>query len=574
MSTFGRLVGLVAPFRKSMMVAALLGFLTISSSVALMATSAYLISKATLVTDVAELSIAIASVRMFAISRAAFRYLERLVSHRTAFRVLTHMRVWFYTAIEPLAPARLSHYRSGDLLTRTVADIETLENFYIRVLVPPLSAALAIAFACAVLGIFDASLAIVLLIFLLATGMALPLTMRWLGKRTANSLVLTRAELNANLVDEIHGGGELLIFDQDNLHHDRVQALGRRLNHAQERMAFLRGASNGFGVFFASLAGLTILWLAIPLVTGGEIAGVYLALLPLTAIASFEAVQPLAPALQQLEANQAAGRRLFELIDAPPDVAEPVRPIAVPQQHDIDLTNVRFRYRVADALALDDVSFQAPMGTCTLIVGPSGSGKSSLVNLLLRFWENQSGTITIGNRDLRDCATDDVRAQIGVVPQDIYLFNATVKDNLLLADASATDDQIVTACRLALIHDFIERLPLGYDTLVGENGYLLSGGERQRLAIARVILKNAPIVILDEPTANLDSATERRLFESLAPFLTNRTALIISHRPIAAEFADQVIRMEKGRIIGRTYGNQRHKIATQPWTPLSTTSGR
>jgi ATP-binding cassette, subfamily C, bacterial CydC len=566
MNTLGRLVGLISPFRKSMVFAALLGFLTISSSVALMATSAYLISKATLVSDVAELSIAIASVRLFAILRALFRYLERLTSHRTTFNILTHLRAWFFSSIEPLAPARLSQYRSGDLLTRSVADIETLENFYIRVLVPPISAALAIAFACAVLGIFDPHLALVLLIFLLAAGVALPLTMRWLGKRTAGELIVTRSELNATLVDEIHGGAELLIFDQGNLHRDRMLSLSRKLNQTQERMAVLRGASNGLGVLFASLAGLTVLWLAIPLVTGGEIAGVYLALLPLTAIASFEAVQPLGPALQQLEANQAAGRRLFELIDAAPDVTEPTQPVQVPRDQSIELSHVSFRYHPGAALALNDVSFRLPMGSCSAIVGPSGSGKSTIINLLLRFWEYQSGTITIGGRDLRQCRTADIRDLLGIVPQDIYLFNATIKDNLLLADANATDEQIAAACRQALIHEFISSLPDGYDTMVGENGLLLSGGERQRIAIARVILRDAPIVILDEPTANLDALTERKLFQSLAPFLHNRTTLIISHRPIAAEYADQVIRLEKGRIVDGARG----QTAIRPSTAVST----
>jgi ABC-type multidrug transport system fused ATPase/permease subunit len=313
------------------------------------------------------------------------------------------------------------------------------------------------------------------------------------------------------------------------------------------------------------------LWLAIPLVTRGEIAGVYLALLPLTAIASFEAVQPLAPALQQLEANQAAGRRLFELIDAAPDVTDPTQPVQVPRDHSIEFSHVCFRYHTTTAFALDDVSFDQPMGGCTAIVGPSGSGKSTIVNLLLRFWEYQSGTITIGGRDLRQFRAGDVRDLLGIVPQDIYLFNATIKDNLLLADANATDEQIAAACRQALIHEFISSLPDGYDTMVGENGLLLSGGERQRIAIARVILRNAPVVILDEPTANLDGLTERTLFQSLSPFFKNRTTLIISHRPIAAEYADQVIRLEKGRVADRASGHDHAKIAIRPSTAVSTT---
>jgi ATP-binding cassette subfamily C protein CydC len=544
-----RLIALIKPFRTWAVIAVLLSALTIGSSIALMSTSAYLISRAALVSDEARLTIAIASVRLFAILRAGGRYLERLTSHKATLDILVRLRVWFYAAIEPLAPARLMHYRSGDLLARSVADVETLESFYIRVLLPPTAAALAIAFACGILGLFDPLLALALLVYLLAAGVVLPLSMHRLGRRTSAALVITRAELNSMLVDEIQGSADLLVFDGERQHHGRVLTLSRQLNRLQQRMATLRGASTALTGLLAFLATLTVLWLAIPSVTSGKIDGVYLAVLPLTAIASFEAVQPLASALQQMEGQRAAGRRLFELIDQQPDVTEPDHITPPPRDLSIELRNVHFGYDPAGPLALDDVSFRLPMHSYTAITGPSGSGKSTIVNLLLRFWEYGSGTITLGDRDLRDYRTDDVHALFGVVPQDIHLFNTTVRDNLLLANPDATDDQIVAACRQALLHDFVESLPRGYDTIIGEHGLLLSGGERQRLAIARAILKNAPILILDEPTANLDVRTERELMRSLEPFMGNRTVLIISHRPIALEYADQVIGLEKGRIV-------------------------
>ncbi len=563
MSTFRRLLGLIAPFRKWVGLAVLLSFLTVAAGIALMATSAYLISKAAVATEVAALTLAIASVRVFAISRASLRYLERLVAHTTTFRILEHLRAWFYAAIEPLAPARLLQYRSGDILTRSVADVETLESFYVRVVVPPLAAALGVAFACGILGAFGWSLALVLLLFLLLTGIALPFIVRRLGKETAAEIVGLRSELSAVLVDEVQGAADLLVFDADGGHRGKILRLSGELNRLQERMAVLRGASNALSVVLAGLAALAVLVLAIPLVTGGGVQPLYLALLPLTAMASFEAVQPLSPALQQLEASQAAGRRIFELIDAPPEVVDPIDTAKIPQDLSIEMHDVSFSYDAGSVPALDRVSFEVHPGQRIGIIGHSGSGKSTIVNLLLRFWEYRSGVIRLGGRDLRDYRAGDIRDLMSVVPQDVHLFNASVRDNLLLANPDATDHEIVAACRLALLHDFIEGLPRGYDTPIGENGVLLSGGERQQLAIARAVLRNAPIVILDEPTANLDWETERNLMQSLEPFLAGRTVLIISHRPLAYERANQVIQLERGRIVGTSAGRRSSPSASK-----------
>jgi ATP-binding cassette subfamily C protein CydC len=549
MSTSLRLLKLIAPFKWWVALGILLSFLTIGSSVGLMAMSAYLISKAALVQDITEIALAITAVRVFAIARAAFRYLERYFTHTATFRILTHLRVWFYASIEPLAPARLMRYRSGDLLARIMADIDTLENFYVRVVVPPIAAGLVAALACAILGIFDTTLAVALLVFLALTGFILPLVSRRISQQPEVELVTTRAELDAVLVDEIQGIADLLIFDQAGRHQARALALSQALNRIQERIALLRGMSNALAVLFTSLAGLTVLLLGIPLVSGGTLDGVYLALLPLTAIASFEAVQPLSLAWQQLEADQAAARRLFELIDAPPEVTDPGHASPQPADYSIEIRDLCFGYLPGEPFALEDVNVTIPAAGRIVISGPSGAGKSTLVNLLLRTWDYRSGQIKIGGHELHEYRADDVRQMIGVVPQQIYLFNSTVYDNLLLANPDATDEQIFAACQQAQLHEFIQSLPAGYETLIGENGLLLSGGERQRLAIARALLKNAPILILDEATANLDAATEQEIMRSMEPFMAGRTVLIISHHRTAAGHAHQTITLENGRIL-------------------------
>ncbi len=531
----------MAPFRWWVLLAVLLSFATVGSSVGLMAMSSYLISKAALTSEQADLALAITGVRFFALARAAFRYAERFISHTATFRILTYLRTWFYTAVEPLAPARLQQYRSGDLLTRIMADIETLENFYIRVIVPPLAAALVTLFATLLLGSFNIVLGLALLFFLLLTGLMLPLVTRWLSRNPAAQMIASRAELNATLVDGVQGIADLLSFGQEERYQEQAANLNHKLNQEQERLAKIRGISSALAALFTSLAALTVLWLAIPLVTGGQIDGVFLALLPLTAIASFEAVQPLSQSLQFLESSQAAGKRIFELIDAPPAVTDPEHHSPRPSSSSIELSNVSFRYAAADPLALDKLSFHLPSGGRLALAGPSGSGKSTLVNLLLRFWDYDEGQIRLGGRELREYQADDCRQMMAVVSQQTHLFNSTIRDNLYLANPDASEEALDQACRLAQIHTFIQGLPEGYDTLIGENGMLLSGGERQRLAIARAILKDAPILILDEATANLDSVTEKQLWAALDSYMNGRTTLIISHRTAVLPPVDQLI---------------------------------
>jgi ATP-binding cassette subfamily C protein CydC len=548
MNTLVRLLKLLAPFRWWIALSILLGFATIGSGVGLMAISAYLISRAAVVSSVAELSLAIAGVRLFALSRAALRYVERYLTHLTTFRILTRLRVWFYSALEPLAPARLQQYRSGDLLTRVVADIETLEDFYVRVVTPPVVAALVTALACAILGAFDVWLAVALLLFLALTGIALPLVTQWLGREPSGALIATRAELSARMVDQLQGAEDLLAFGQEETYQQRALALSDQLNQSQERLAVIRGLSVALGGLLASLAGLTILWLAIPLVIGGHIDGVYLAVLPLTAIASFEAVQPLSLALQNLEASQAAARRLFELIDSEPAVAD--GPASSPEPHDYSLVarHLTFAYAEDEPPALEDASFSVPAGGCLAIIGPSGAGKSTIAQLLLRFWDYQQGEIVLGGYDLRAYNPDDARALFSVIAQDTYLFNGTIRDNILLAKGDASDEEIETAARQGQLHAFIETLPHGYDTLVGENGAKLSGGERQRIAIARAILKDAPIWLLDEPTAHLDATTAREMMETLRALTATRTTVILAHDLRGLDFAGHVLRLNAGRL--------------------------
>ncbi len=545
--TSRRLLALIAPHRRWIALGALLGFLAIAANVALMATSAYLISRAALVTNVAEVALAITAVRVLAIARAAFRYLERTVTHRATFEILTDLRVWFFRSVEPLAPARLAGRRSGDLLARIVADIDTLEDFYVRVVVPPLVAAGVIAFSGILLGAFDARLGAVLVACLLVAGAVLPYATHRLSRAPAAALAPERAELTALLVDEVQGLADLIALDRAEVHRARVLALGRAVDRRQRRLALVRAGSSAVGAGLAGLAGLAVLVVGIELVVAGHLDGVFLAVLPLAAIASFEAIPPVAHAFGLRATSLAAARRLFELIDADPEVTDPPHPATPPVDSAIEVRGLSFGYGPERPLVLDGLDLSIPAGTSLALVGPSGAGKSTLVSLLLRFWDYHEGEIRIGGRDLHAYAVEDVRAMLGVVAQDVHLFNTTIRDNLAVADPDLDDERMIAACRIARVHDTIAALPAGYDTRVGEDGLLLSGGERQRLAIARAVIRDAPILVLDEATANLDALTEDAVMASLAPFMAGRTTLVVTHREAVAARCDRSVVLEAGR---------------------------
>jgi ATP-binding cassette subfamily C protein CydC len=534
-----------------MSLAALLGFATIGSGIGLLATSAYLISKAALQPSIAELQVAIVAVRFFGITRGIFRYLERLVSHDVTFRLLSNLRLWFYRAIEPLAPARLVRYRSGDLLARVVADVEILQDFYLRVLAPPAVAVLVALLGAILLASFDPRFALVLLLFLFLAGVALPLLSRALSRRPGRDLVQTRAELNAALVDGIQGMADLLALGQGERYLARLAQLAGALGRAQQRLARLDGLHTALTGLLMNLAVLAVLALAIPPVSRASLDGVYLAVLVLAVMACFEAVWPLAGALQSLESSLVAAQRLFEIVDAEPAVVDPRAPLPPPQSCRLEMRDLRFGYEPGGLPALDGISLDLPPGNCLAVVGPSGAGKSTLAALLVRFWDYSEGQILLDGQDLRHYSQEQARSLFAVVSQHTHLFNATVRDNLLLARPEASERDMIQAAQLAQIHDFVTGLPQGYDTWIGEQGLRLSDGQRQRLAIARALLKDAPILVLDEPTANLDAVTERQVLAALGPVMAARSTLIITHRLVGLEIADEIVVLRNGHIVER-----------------------
>ena len=535
-------------------ISVLLSSITILASVALMGTSAWLISTAAIAVSVAELGVSTVGTRFFGITRAVFRYLERLVSHDVTFRLLAKLRVWFYEKLEPLAPARLMNFRSGDLLARVIGDVETLENFYVRVVSPPLTAIVVGTFTAIFLASFYPLLAPVYLTFYLSLGLFLPILAQTTSRRSAEQTISLRADLQTKLVDGIQGMADLIAYGRADERLAQISVNANEYGNAQRRMARVTGIHSALGTLLTNLGMWTILFLTIPQIINGEIAGPMLASLTLLTLASFEAVLPLPLAAQMWNSAREAARRLFEVVDTEPEISEQwtVDSDQLPvTNHALRFTNLSFTYPTQTTPAIQNLTFDLQPSTSMAIVGPSGAGKSTIANLLLRFWDYKVGEITLGGESLKSLNQDEVRARCGYVSQNTYFFNTSIYENLRFARKKVTREEVEAACKSAQIHEFIMSLPKGYDTLIGEQGLRLSGGERQRLAIARALIKDAPILILDEPTANLDLLTEQQVLETLFKVMKQKTSLLITHRLIGLENVDVIVVMNHGQIIER-----------------------
>jgi ATP-binding cassette subfamily C protein CydC len=545
MKTFLRLVGLTRPFAWWMLLAAIIGFATIGSGIGLLMASAWLVSRGAMLLPISALQSGIVGVRIFGASRGFLRYAERLISHNTTFRILTRLRLWFYEAVEPLAPARLAAYRSADLMKRIVDDIQGLENIYARVIAPPVTALMVTALMWVLVGSWSTGAALGVLACQLVAGLALPVATALMARGTAREIAGLQAEQQLLAVDMVQGLGELRVFGMLDAHLGRMRTTEEKKLVLERRAAAVEGVQETLSGASMNAAVVWILWQMLPMVRNGSVSTVTITALIFGVIASFEAFLPLTGSIQHIEADIRAGERLFEIIDTEPEVKVPEHPEPFPGKGSIEARNLRFTYPGSIRPAIDDVSFTVPQGGRVAVVGPSGAGKSTIASLLVRFWNPSGGTLAVSGIEITALDPETLRRNIAVVSQRTYLFGQSIRENLLLAAPGASDEALKTALAAAGLDSLQSRL----DDWAGQHGMNLSGGERQRIAIARMILQDAPFIVLDEATANLDAVTEQAVLDTIDQSCEGRTVLAITHRLHRMERFDDIVVLHEGRIV-------------------------
>lgn len=547
-----RLLALLAPQWRRLALATAAAATSELAAVALMATAAWLISRAAQAPPLSALAVAIVAVRALAIGRGVCRYADRLLGHDAVLSAVAGLRARIYAALVPQAPAGASAFRGGELLTRLVDDVDAAQDLLLRCVVPAAVAGLvgfgAVGLSAALLPGAGAVLAVGLFV----AALLVPLLTLAVSRRSGGSLAAAREELSVRTLDLTDGAADLAAFGATGPALGRARRASAALGRLERRRAFAVGAATAATLLVqgATTVGVTVV--ALDATASGALPETLLAVLALTALTAFEATGPLPAAARRFAEIRASARRLAAVLDGEPAVAEPDEPVPAPQPPvTVELSGIGARYGAEGRPALDGVDVRLEPGQRVALVGPSGSGKSTLLAVLLRFVDYERGRATIGDHDMRALHGDDVRALITGMSQDAHVFHATIRENLRLAKPDAAQAELAAAARRARLLDWIESLPDGWETVVGESGAALSGGQRQRLVLARALLADPPVLLLDEPTEGLDPATADALLADLLSATEGRTTLLATHRLSGLAAVDQVLVLDDGRVLQR-----------------------
>lgn len=540
------LFAVLSPAKWSLVLALLFTFLTVFMNVGLLTVSSWLLASAALQPGLTYLSLAIVGVRFFGVSRAVCRYFERYTSHRMAFQGLYGLRLWFYAHLEPLAPAILKRFGAGDMLGRIMGDIEVLQFFYLRTLIPPVAAIALTALVAYGASTIDDSLVMPILMAALVLGLVVPLVVYTHNKQSLRAIGPQQGDYKALLSDTMDSLEDVISYGNENLVYKRIQQMMRHVDGHKGTID--RGMNLGNTLFLGGVQ-LTVVVVAIMAANAltGAWASVMVAVAAIGTQAWFEALQPMIAAVHHGAESKVATSRLIALANEPLPVVEPLDPKPFNPNRDITFTNVSFGYDDAHTI-YENLRLNIKQGQSIAIVGASGSGKTTLFNMLERLYD-YNGSIHVGDVELKDISMDTWRNALGTITQDTYIFHASFGDNIRLARPEATADELEQAIHRASLQNVVDKLSDGIHTIVGSGGHGLSGGERQRVALARLFLRNPQIVLLDEPLEGLDQVTRKALHRDLMHYVEGKTCLYITHQLEGLEQMDRILFMDKGEIV-------------------------
>ena len=500
-----------------------------------------------------------AGVRGAAIFRTAGRYAERLVSHDATFRVLAHLRVFTFTKIMPLSPGGIARFRQADLLNRLVADVDTLDHLYLRVISPLVSALVVILLVTFGLSFLDVKLALTLGAIMLVLILLLPVIFYRAGKPAGRELTALRSDYRMQLTSWLQGQSELVVFGAQPRFRQQLNDIERRWMLRQQQQAKLTGLSQAMVIAAAGLTVTLMLWLAAGGISQFPQPGALIALFVFTPLAAFEALGPVAAAFQHLGQVIASAQRVSQIIDQPADVTFPTQGPVAAEHVSLSLQNLNFTYPGQPLPVLKNVTLDVRAGEHIALLGQTGCGKSTLLQLLTRGWDITSGTLEINGHAIGAYDEATLRKMITVVSQRAHVFNTTLRENLRMASPDCTDEQIAEVLRQVDLHVLLENE--GLNAWLGEGGRQLSGGEQRRIGLARALLHDAPLLLLDEPTEGLDAETEQHILALLHKHCQNKTLLLVTHRLHGLETFDRICVMEEGQIVEQ--GDHASLIAAQ-----------
>ena len=548
---------LFKPYKFWLVSGTLLALITSLASITLLTLSGWFITSSAIAGLLAPDGVAItfnfmqpaAEIRALAIIRTLGRYAERVVTHEATFRVLAEIRQWFFAKLIPLAPGRLATRQSADLLQSLTQDIDALDALYLRLCSPIIIALLGGAIVVSFIAYYSLYFSVFVLFILLVTAVFIPWLFNRLGKEGAEKITEQAAKFKIEQIEILQNLAELKAFNAYTRFKKQLISSSEQMIFTQRSNNQLTALSSAVTLLLSQLAVVVSLAIAAWLFQHHSISGAVFVMLVFTVLAVFELVTPLSSAMQMLAKTQTAAKRIRKIADLKPFIIEPEQPLDIKRKGGVSINNLSFRYSDQSPWILNNISLDIPQGSKIAIMGESGAGKSTLLQLIMRFYDPQQGDIKYSGLDYKQLNSDILTQQFSVLSQRTELFATTIKQNLLIANPKASDAEINQAINKAGLNEFIKQLPDGINTWIGEHGSKVSGGEARRIALARMYLKDAPIILLDEPTEGLDKATEKDVLNALDKIAEHKTLIMVTHKKAGLKLVEKVYKLNQGTVI-------------------------